>query len=224
MMMMMMMMMTMLLLLLLLLLMMMMMMMMMMIMMIMLIQLLQTKNYTRIKGLDRIWIDLGEINGTGERLFGYSSSFAALTHLDWELIKLKLRVCRLELGQVCKLELGGRIRLLALVGIVVHLRIRRQRRNHCSDQQCRLQFVHGHREGGRRKIQQRCHWRLGFHSWRSQRQSNHPLLHIHKRRVGEGVFLLGGVWRMEQGHGMVVGVGQLGYQQQRQQVRNQQEP
>ena len=71
--------------------------------------------------MDRIWIDLGEINGTGERLFGYSSSFAALTHLDWELIKLKLRVCRLELGQVCKLGLGGRIRLLALVGIVVHL-------------------------------------------------------------------------------------------------------
>ena len=71
--------------------------------------------------MDRIWIDLGEINGTGERLFGYSSSFAALTHLDRVLVKLKLRVCRLELGQVCKLELGGRIRLLALVGIVVHL-------------------------------------------------------------------------------------------------------
>ena len=71
--------------------------------------------------MDRIWIDLGEINGTGERLFGYSSSFAALTHLDRVLVKFKLRVCRLELGQVCKLELGVRIHPLALVGIVVHL-------------------------------------------------------------------------------------------------------
>ena len=83
-------------------------------------------------------------------------------------------------------------------------------------------FGHGHQGDGRRKIQQRFRWHLGFRSWRSQRQSNRPLHHIHKQKVGVGAFrepfrMELACMELELEHGMVlVVVGQLEQQQRRQ--------
>ena len=139
-----------------------------------------------------------------------------------ELEKVKVLICML--GLVCMLELVYMLgqHEVCIQGIGQFQNKQHLRRNHCNGQRCRLRFGHGHQGDGRRKIQQRFRWHLGFRSWRSQRQSNRPLHHIHKQKVGVGAFrepfrMELACMELELEHGMVlVVVGQLGQQQRRQ--------